>query len=69
MIVRDGRRGYVHASDDDWAGPASECGCAGDLTRCVPEAAPAMTRLARSLASVTAAFASFSTTAAETTGA
>jgi hypothetical protein len=50
MIVKDGRRGYVHASDDDWAKPAItsdgrhlyDCSCAASLRPCKP---PEMSRL------------------------
>jgi hypothetical protein len=69
MIVRNGRNGYVHYSDDDWAGPASECGCIADLTRCVPETAAVLTRFARSVSSLASAVASFSATASESAGA
>ena len=37
MLALDGKQ-YLHFSDDDWAGPGSECCCATDLVPCRPEA-------------------------------
>lgn len=36
-LIVSGRSGWVHASDDDWAGQYSECPCISELRGCVPE--------------------------------
>lgn len=61
LVWRAGDGLYLHASDDDWA--SGECGCASDLTRCVPESSCAhWGAVVRSVTTVTNAVVRFNST-------